>query len=114
MMNKNDRVFAQKSKGRPTLKQAEEIKIYDELKSELRQLRKDFSMNNHSKILLPLSIADDEMQQAVHMFREVFYMDVIAKINRQKHVFILVLKMHQVKQTLVTRLSCPAENFGYF
>ena len=34
------------------MKEAEEIKIHGELKSELRQLRKDFSMNNHSEILL--------------------------------------------------------------
>ena len=81
MTDKNDWVFAQKCKGRPTLKQAEEIKIHGELKSELRQLRKDFSMNNHSEILLSLSIADDEMQRAVHMFPEVFYMDVIANTN---------------------------------
>ena len=87
------KVFAHKSKGHPTLKEAEEIKIHGELKSELRQLRKDFSMNNHSEILLSLSIADDDMQRAVHMFPEVFYMDVIANTNRQKRdLFVLVLK----------------------
>ena len=93
MFDKKDRVFAHKSKGRPTLKQAEEIKIHGKLKSELRQLRKDFSMNNHSEILLSLSIADDDMQRAVHMFPEVFYMDVIANTNRQKRdLFVLVIK----------------------
>ena len=81
MMDKNDRVFAQKCKGHPTLKQAEEIKIHVELKSELRQLQKYFSMNNHFKILLSLSTADGEMQRAVHIFPEVFYMDVIANTN---------------------------------
>ena len=65
MMDKNDRVFAQKCKGRPTSKQVEEIKIHGELKSELCQLRKDFSMKNHSEISLFLSIAADEMQRAV-------------------------------------------------
>ena len=50
-------------------------------------------MNNHSEILLSLSIADDDMQRAVHMFPEVFYMDVIANTNRQKRdLFVLVLK----------------------
>ena len=78
MMDKNDRVFAPKCKGRPTLLQhAEEIKIHGELKSELRQLRKKFSMKNHSEILLSLSIADDEIHQVVHTIPEVFYMDVI-------------------------------------
>ena len=50
-------------------------------------------MNNHSEILLSLSIADDDMQRAVHMFPEVFYMDVISNTNRQKRdVFVLVIK----------------------
>ena len=93
MMDKNDNVFAQKCKGRPSLRQSEEIRMHGELRSELRQLRKDMSMENGAELLLSLSIATDEMQRAVHMFPEVFYMDVISNTNRQKRdLFVLVLK----------------------
>ena len=93
MMDKSNRVFAQKCKDRPSLKQSEEIKIHGKLKRELRHLRKDFSMKKYSEILLSLSIADDDMQRAVHMFPKVFYMDIISNTNRQKRdICVLVLK----------------------
>ena len=57
MVDKNNKVFAQKCKGRPSLRRLEEIRIYGELRSKLRQLRKEMSMKNGSKSLLSLSIA---------------------------------------------------------
>ena len=93
MMDKHDQVFAQKSRGRPTLRQAEELKMHGSLKSELKKLRKDMSMKGGTEILLAISIATSSMQRAVHMFPEVIYMDIISNTNRQKRdLFLLVLK----------------------
>jgi hypothetical protein len=46
-----------------------------------------------TEILLALSFASDEMARSVHMFPEVFYMDVTANTNRQKRdMFLMVVK----------------------
>ena len=93
MMDKHDQVFAQKSRGRPTLRQAEELRMHGSLKSELKKLRRDMSMKGGTEILLAVSIATTDMQRAVHMFPEVIYMDIISNTNRQKRdLFLLVLK----------------------
>ena len=92
-MDKNDDVFAQKCRGRPSSRQSEELRTHGVLKSELRQLRKDLSMENGTEILLSFSIATTDMQRAVHMHPEVIYMDVISNSNKQKRdLFLLVVK----------------------
>ena len=46
-----------------------------------------------TEILLALSIASDKMTRVVHMFPEVFYMDITANTNRQKRdLFLMVVK----------------------
>ena len=90
-MDKNNNLFAQKSRGRPTQRQTEELQRYGELKSELRQLRKDMALEDGTEILLSLSIATVDMQRAVHMFPEVMYIDVIANTNRQKRDLLVVV-----------------------
>ena len=93
-MDKNDDVFAQKCRGRPSLRQSEELRTHGVLKSELCQLRKDLSMENGTEILLSFSIATTDMQRVVHMFPKVIYMDVISNSNKQKRdLFCLLLRM---------------------
>ena len=47
-----------------------------------------------TEILLALGIATDKMTRHVHMFPEVFSMDVTCKINRQKRdLFVMVMMM---------------------
>ena len=93
MMDKHDNVFVQKCKGRPSVRERIQIEMHGELKSDMKQLRKDMSMNASTEILLSISIATSDMQRAVHMFPEVLYMDVVSKTNRQKRdVFLLVIK----------------------
>ena len=41
-----------------------------------------------TKIWLALGIATDEMMRHVHMFPEIFYMDVTCKLNRQKETYL--------------------------
>lgn len=82
-----------KNKGRPTLEEAEVMKCPKKLKEELDKLRKELSYEDGTEILLALSIASDEMARAVHMFPEVWYMDVTANTNRQKRgLFLMVVK----------------------
>ena len=93
MMDKKDNLYAQKGRGRPSLQQTEQLLLHGELKDELKQLRKDMSMQNGKEILLSITIADDDMIRHVHMFPEVFFMDVIANTNRQKRdLFLMVVK----------------------
>ena len=67
--------------------------LHGELKDELKQLRRDMSMQNGQEFLLSITIAVDDMTRHVHMFPKVFFMDVIANTNRQKHdLFLMVVK----------------------
>ena len=51
------------------------------------------SFKNETEILLALSIASDDMAHSVDMFPEVFYMNVTANTNKQKHeLFLMVMK----------------------
>lgn len=63
------------------------------LKAELKKLKEEMSYKPGTEILLAISIASDEMTRHVHMFPEVFYMDVTYNTNRQKRdLFVMVLK----------------------
>ena len=67
--------------------------LYGELKDELKQPRRDMSMQNGQDILLSITITDDDMTRHVHMFSQVFFMDVVANTNRQKRdLFLMVMK----------------------
>ena len=51
------------------------------------------AMKPGTDLLLAVSIATTDMQRAVSMFPEVYFMDVIANTNRQKrNLFLLVVK----------------------
>ena len=71
MMDKNDNLYAQNGRGRPSKEQTEQLFLHGELKDELKQRRRDMSIQNGQEILLPITIADDDMTQHVHMFPEV-------------------------------------------
>ena len=93
MMDKDDNLFSKKGRGRPNAEQTEQLFLHGELKQEIKQLRKDMSMQNGEEILLSITIADDGMQRHVHMFPEVMFMDVIANTNCQKRdLFLMVVK----------------------
>ncbi len=63
------------------------------MKKALRQLKEDMKYKDGTEILLALSIASDEMTRHVHMFPEVFYLDVTANTNKQKRdLFVMVMK----------------------
>ena len=81
------------SRGRPTTEQKQIMNCPKKIKKELEKLRKQLGFNDGTDILLALSIASDEMMRHVHMFPEVFFMDVTSNTNRQKReLFILVVK----------------------
>ena len=82
-----------RNKGRPTLEEVEKMECPKYLKSQLKKLKKEMNYKDGTDILLALSIASDEMSRCVHMFPEVFYMDVTAGTNRQKRdLFLMVVK----------------------
>ena len=92
-MDKKDNRYAQKGRGRPSKQQSEQLFLHRELKDELKQLRKDMSIQNVQEVLHSITIADDDMIRHVHMFPEVMFMDVIANTNRQKRdLFLMVVK----------------------
>ena len=73
MVNSNDNTFAQNSYGRPTFRQLEELRMYGELKCELRQLRNGMLMKDGSEILFSLSLGNTDMHQVAHMFLGVIH-----------------------------------------
>ena len=81
------------NRGRPTTEQKQIMNCPKKMKKELKKLRKQMGFKDGTDILLALSVASDEMMRHVHMFPEVFFMDVTANTNRQKReLFILVVK----------------------
>ena len=92
-MDKKDNLYAQKGRGRFSKEQMEQLFLHGKLKDKLKQLRKDISMQNGQEVLLSITKADDDMIRHVHMFPEVFFMDVIANTNHQKRdLFLMVIK----------------------
>ena len=94
--------------------QTDQLFLHGELKDELKQLRRDMSMQNGQEILLSITIADDDMTRHVHMFPEVFFMDVIANTNHQKRdLFLMVVKDASGEISLAVTRSFHAANSGY-
>jgi len=80
-------------RGRPTKEEQRIMKCPEEMQKELRELKQQLGFSDDTDILLALSVASDEMIRHVHMFPEVFFMDVTANTNRQKRdLFLLVVK----------------------
>ena len=61
------------------------------MKKESKRMKKEMSFKDQTEILLAISIASDDIIQSVHMFPEVFYMDVTANTNKQKCDFFLMV-----------------------
>ena len=79
------------SRGRPTT--AETIKTNKQVKADLRALRQEMNYKDGTEILLALSLATNSMTKRVHMFPEVFYLDVTANTNILKRdLFLMVVK----------------------
>ena len=92
-MHPNGDLLIYTNRGRPTAEEAKIIKCTKSLRAELRKLKKEMGYAKGTEILLALGIATDEMMRHVHMFPEIFYMDVTCKLNRQKRdLFVMVVK----------------------
>ena len=58
------------------------------LKAELKKLKEEMSYKPGREILLAILIESDEMTHHVHMFPEVFDMDVTYNTNRREKIFL--------------------------
>lgn len=82
-----------KNRGRPKTEEKEIMKCPKKLREELDKLKTEMSYKEGTEILLALSVATDDMVRHVHMFPEVFFLDVTANTNKQKRdLFIMVVK----------------------
>ena len=113
MMDKNDNLYAQKGRGRPSKQQSEQLFLHRELKDELKQLRKDMTIQNVQEVLHSITIADDDMIRHVHMFPEVMFMGVIANTNRQQRdLFLMVVKDTSGECFICNATLLPCVNCG--
>ena len=82
-----------RGKGRPSNETKERLSVPAAMKSDIDKLRKEMNYEHGTEIVLILSCASDEMMRMVHMFPEVFSMDVTCSTNRQnKPLFFMVVK----------------------
>ena len=92
-MNKDGDLIVYTNRGRPTEKQSKLKNCPKLLRAKLRKLKKEMGYADGTEILLALGIATDKMARHVHMFPEVFFMDVTCKLNYQKRdLFVMVVK----------------------
>ena len=73
-MDSNLNLTIHSKRGRPT--KVESMKSSRQLKSDLRQLRKQMNYKEGTEIVLAISVATDEMARRVHMFPEVLYQKI--------------------------------------
>ena len=93
MCGNGDLLLYRNSRGRPTKEQSEKMKCPEYMKAELQRLREEMNYEEGTEIVLAVSFATDEMIRLVHMYPEVFYMDVTGNTNRQKRdIFLMVVK----------------------
>ena len=82
-----------RGRGRPSNKDKEIMACSKKMRKELKKMKAQMSFREGTEILLAFSLATDEMTRHVHMFPEVFYMDVTANTNLQKRdLFLMVVK----------------------
>ena len=82
-----------KNKGRPNQSEVSVMSCSEKLKKEIDNLLKKMKIGPGKECLLPLSLCTDEMMYYVHMYPEVWFMDVTASTNLQKRdLFIMVVK----------------------
>ena len=93
-MDKNNNLWVYKNKGRRSTKEESRLMKCDKaMKKELTRMKAEMSFKEGTEILLALSVASDDMIRSVHMFPDVFYLDVTANTNKQKReLFLLVTK----------------------
>jgi hypothetical protein len=92
-MKANGDLMVYTNRGRPTKEEQTKIRCPGSLRKELEKMKKEMNYKDGTEILLALSIATDEMARHVHMFPEVFFMDVTCKTNRQnRDLFLMVVK----------------------
>ena len=92
-MSPDNDLMVYRTRGRPDAQEVEHMKTPNHLRNELERLKKQMNYKEGTEILLALSIASDEMTRVIHMFPEVFYMDITANANRQKRdLFLMVVK----------------------
>ena len=93
-MKPNGDIFVYKNRGRPTTEEVVLFSFPKKMKKELKRMKKEMSFKDETEILLAISVASDDMIRSVHMFPEVFYMDVTANTKKQKRdLFLMVVKV---------------------
>ena len=92
-MDPNGDLIIYKNRGRPNAEEREIIQNPIVAKEELEKLKKEMGYEDGAETVLSFSIASDEMIRHVHMFPEVFFLDVTANTNRQKRdLFVMVVR----------------------
>ena len=92
-MSPDGDLLVYKNKGRPNAEEREVMKSSDKLREELERLKKEMGYDDNTEIVLSISLASDEMIRHVHMFPEVFFIDVTANTNRQRRdLLVLVVR----------------------
>ena len=82
-----------KNKGRPTKEEKIVMTCTEAMQEELCKIKTEMGYPDSTEVLIACSIASDQMLCHVHMFPEVFFMDVTARTNRQKlGLFLLVVR----------------------
>ena len=88
-MKPNRDLWVYKNRGRPTGEEVGKLKCPKKMRKELKRTKKEMNFEMRQRFF----IASDEMARSMHMFPEVFYMDVTAKTNEQKReLFLMVVK----------------------
>ena len=77
-MKPNEDLWVYKNQGRSTGEEVEVLNCPKKMREESKRMKKEMSFKNETEILLALSIASNNMTCSVHMFPDVFYMDVTA------------------------------------
>jgi len=113
MSAKGDLTLHHQPRGCP--KSSEKIKCSNYLRTQLEKLKKQMNYEDGTEVLLALSVASDEMIRHVHMFPEVFYMDVTPNTIRQKHdLFLTVIKDYSGKTFIGNATVIPSGQWWVF
>ena len=92
-MNENCDLLVCKNKGRPSAEERFIMSCETKLKEAILEMKREMGFNDDTEVIIACSISSDEMLRHVHMFPEVFFVDVTANTNRQKlGLFIQVVR----------------------
>ena len=91
-MDKDGNLLVYNNKGRPSKEEKIVMSCSDRMRDKMSRLKAKMGYDKSTEVLLACSIASDQMLRHVHMFPEVFFMDVTSGTNRQKlDLFLLVV-----------------------